>query len=227
MKIIHKDTLTFLNQLARYNNREWFNGHKQDYQSAHENVATFIDSLIILMNQHDSLETASGKQSLYRIYRDVRFRNDKTPYNPRFAFGLRRATAMRRGGYFMNVQPGKSYLACGFFAPNSSDLERIRQEIAQNPKALQRILKSKSIQSNFGAIRGEKVKTVPRGFAKDLEGIELIRHKQFILRHDFDDKELTAPDFLITVNKLFKSVRPYFDYMSEVLTTNLNGESII
>lgn len=224
---IDNSSLHFLKVLAKNNNRDWFNNHKENYLFAHGNMCEFIDYLIREMNQHDKVENLSGKKSLYRIYNDVRFSKDKSPYNPRFAFSLRRATKYKRGGYYMNIKPGNSFLACGFFAPNPDDLKRIRQDIEFNYTDWNRILKSKKLKLNFGEITGSKVLTAPRGFNKDHPAINLIRHKQFILRHDFTDNQVISKDFLKTANSIYKSVRPFFDYMSEVLTTNANGESIV
>ncbi len=127
----------------------------------------------------------------------------------------------------MNIKPGNSYLACCFFAPNSEDLKRIREDIDRNYLEWNRLLNSKKINANFGQLRGSEVLTAPRGFAKDHVAISLIRYKQFILWHDFTDAEITSPQFLKNVNTIYKAVRPFFDYMSEILTTDLNGELIV
>lgn len=224
---IQPSTLKFLKDLSKNNNRDWFNAHKEKYIVAQENIAHCVDQLIFEMNKHDVIENESGKKSLYRIFNDVRFSKDKSPYNPRFAFSLSRATKLRRGSYYVNIQPGHSFLAIGFFGPNPADLKLIREQIAAHPQALQKILKSKSLQTNFGELSGDKVATVPRGFDINAKGIELIRHKQFILRHHFKDEEILSTNFIKQVNLIFKSARPYLDYMSEILTTNLNGESIV
>ena len=189
-------------------------------------LINFMKDLIVEMNKNDVIENVSGKKSLYRIYSDVRFSKDKSPYNPRFAFSLQRATKLRRGGYYMNIKPGKCYLACGFFAPDPEDLKRIRVDIEHNYKVWNKIMNKKSIKENFGAMRGDKVLTAPKGFLKEHAAIDLLRHKQFIFRHDFKDKELTSENFLHTVNNLYKSIRPFFDYLSYVLTTNANSEPL-
>jgi len=225
--IIQKSTIKFLKDLSENNNRDWFNDNKPRYLDAHQNMISFVDGLIIEMNKHDVIENESGKKSLYRIYNDVRFSKDKSPYNPRFAFSLQRATKLRRGGYYLNIKPGNCFLACGFFFPNPDDLKRIRMDIERNADKWNKLLKSKSIRDNFGTLSGEKVLTAPKGFSKDHPAIDLLRHKQFLFRHDFKDKEITSEDFLKEVNRIFKSIRPYFNYMSEVLTTNLNGELIV
>lgn len=227
MTTIHPSTLKFLKDLAKHNDRDWFNAHKQSYLDAQQNMSDFIDRLIVEMNKHDELDNVSGKKSLYRIYNDVRFSKDKSPYNVRFAFSLSRSTKLKRGGYYVHIRPGGSYLSCGFFGPNPADLNRIRQDIDINYDQWNKILRSKSIASNFEPLAGDKVLTAPRGFDIKHPGIDLLRHKQFILRHYFSDAEVTSSDFLKKVNKTFKAVRPYFDHMSELLTTDLNGELIV
>jgi uncharacterized protein (TIGR02453 family) len=223
---INPSTLKFLKDIAKNNDREWFNSHKDKYLAAHENMCGFIDRLIFEMNKHDSLENGSGKASLFRIYNDVRFSKDKSPYKARFAFNLSRATKLRRGGYYANIKPGESFLACGFWNPNPPDLARIRQDIHMHDQDWRKLLSSKKIQSTFGELQGEVVPTVPRGFSKDHVAIDLIRHKQFFFKHELTDQEVLATDFVKKANTIFKSVRPFFDYMSEVLTTNADGESI-
>lgn len=221
---IASSSITFLKNLEKNNNRDWFTENKAQYTTAHSNIVAFADQLILLMNTHDAIENVSGKKSLYRIYNDVRFSKDKLPYKSRFALGLKRATKLKRGGYYLNIQPGNNFLAAGFFSPNPDDLKRIRIDIELNPAAWRKILNSKSIKDNFVELAGNKVPTSPRGFSKDHEAIDLIRHKQFILRHDFTDQEVLDPQFVFKANEIFQSVRPFFDYMSTVLTTDLNGQ---
>ena len=223
---ISKSTLLFLKDLSENNKREWFTEQKSRYIAAHQNMCDFVDALILEMNKHDQIENTSGKKSLFRIYRDVRFSKEKTPYNPRFAFSLRRATKLRRGGYYMNLSPGNTYLACGFFGPDPDDLKRIRLDIQGNYKEWKKMLNNKTLKDNFGNMRGEKVLTSPKGFSKDHPAIALLRHKQFIFRHDFKDKEIISENFLHIANDLFKSIRPFFNYMSAVLTTDANGEPL-
>lgn len=221
---IEKQTLVFLKDLAENNNRDWFSLNKSRYLKSQENVIQFLDQLIGKMNQHDRLETQSGKESLYRIYNDVRFSKDKSPYNPRFAGKLKRHKPMLRGGYYFWIKPGESKVGCGFTYPNAEDLLRIRQDIDINYKQWERLLNSKPLQSVFGNMQGHLLKTSPRGFAKDHPAIELLRHKQFWFEHTFTDKEVLSDDFLEQVIKTFKSIRPFFNHMSDVLTTDLNGE---
>jgi uncharacterized protein (TIGR02453 family) len=223
---IKKSTLDFLKNLSKNNNRDWFNSHKSDYLQAQQNAELFMDDLLLQMSKHDRIETISGKKALYRIYNDVRFSKDKSPYNPRFAGYMKRSKPLLRGGYYLWIRPGSSKVACGFSYPNPDDLLRIRKDIASNYDEWSKLLNSRSIKTNFGSMKGSNIKTAPRGFEKDHPAIELLRFKQYWFEHSFSDKEVLSPDFANNVSKVFKSIRPLFDYMSEVLTTDLNGEVI-
>jgi uncharacterized protein (TIGR02453 family) len=221
MGAIQKSTLEFLNQLKVNNNREWFERNKERYRTAHENMIGFMDDMIAEMNKVDNIETISGKKSLFRIYRDVRFSKDKSPYKPYFGARMARATKWLRGGHYIHIEPGNCFIAAGFFSPNSADLKLIREDIAHDSKPLKKILADSDFKNIWGTFQGEAVKTAPRGFDKDHPDIELIRLKQFHLSHKFSDEEVLSEDFVFEVVKSFLVIRPYFDYMSEVLTRNM------
>ena len=224
---IKKDSLGFLKDLSQNNNREWFNQHKDRYIEAQSNIIDFADALIGEMNKHDRIETRSGRQSMFRIYKDVRFSKDKTPYNKHWSCAFKRATNKLRGGYYLRIEPGDSRVVGGFFGPVPDDLKRIRQDIDVNFEDWRKVLADPALKATFGNIRGEKVVSAPRGYAKDHPAIDLLRHKQFLFRHEFTDDEVLDPDFLFLVNDTFKNLRPFFDYMSEVLTTDANGISMV
>jgi uncharacterized protein (TIGR02453 family) len=224
---INKSSFDFLKELSKNNNREWFNEHKDRYLQAHDNIIKFADALLIEMNKHDKIETASGKESLYRIYRDIRFSKDKTPYSCRWSGGFKRATKKLRGGYYFHIEPGKSFLAGGFWGPAPADLQRMRQDIALNYKDWKKLLANKSLAGAYGKMEGEQISSAPKGYAKDHPAIELLRYKQYIFRHPFTDKEVLSPDFVKQVSDTFKKLRAFLDYTSEVLTTDGNGVSII
>ena len=105
---IQKSTILFLKNLSTNNNRDWFNKNKSRYLDAHSNMCSVVDALIVEMNKHDKIENESGRKSLYRIYSDVRFNKDKSPYNPHFAFSLQRSTKLLRGGYYVNIKIKKN-----------------------------------------------------------------------------------------------------------------------
>jgi uncharacterized protein (TIGR02453 family) len=218
----HKSIFNFLSSLKANNNREWFEENKDRYKEAHQNAIVFADALITEMNKVDYIDTVSGKKALFRIYRDMRFTKDKTPYKTCFSGHLRRATRTLRGGYYFHLEPGNSYVGGGFFGPNSDDLLRIREVIAQNARPLRAILNDAEFREIFGKLQGDKVKTSPRGFSIDHPDIDLIRYKQFYVKHTFTDKEVLDEDFVFEVVKTYLTLRPYFNYMSEILTVDVD-----
>lgn len=225
--VIKKQSLDFLKSLSKNNNRDWFNAHKDQYIEAHNNIIAFADALLAEMNKHDKIENPSGKKSLFRIYRDVRFSKDKSPYHTYWNGGFKRATKKLRGGYYFHIEPGNSYFAGGFWGPEPQDIKRIREDIDLNYTDWKKLLANKTLVKTFGKMRGEQLSSAPRGYDKNHPAIDLLRYKQFLFKHTFTDKEVLSPDFLKNANNTFKSLRPFFDYMSEVLTTDANGESII
>ena len=225
--VIKKESIDFLKTLSKNNNRDWFNNHKDKYTEAHNNIIVFADALLFEMNKHDKIETSSGKKSLFRIYKDVRFSNDKTPYNTHWSGMFKRATKKLRGGYYFKIKPGGSMLIGGFWGPEPQDMKRIRQDIDFNYKSWKKLLTGKPILKTFGKMTGEQLSSAPRGYDKDHPAIDLLRYKQFLLKHEFTDNEVCSPDFLYKANDVFKKMRPFFNYMSDVLTTDANGVSVI
>lgn len=216
----------FLKALKAHNNREWFQAHKEQFLQEQERMISLAQILLQELNTHDEIETPTGKDSLFRIYRDTRFSADKTPYKTNWSGGFRRATRRRRGGYYFQVEPGNTFVAGGFWGPSAEDLKRIREDIAFDPVPLRKILNSAAFRKAFGTLEGESVKTAPKGFPKDHEAIDLLRYKQFLLVRRFTDEEVLQPGFLKEAGKAFRNMRPFFDYMSEVLSTDVNGNDL-
>lgn len=227
MGYITNENLKFLKSLAKNNDRDWFADHKDEYQKHHEVMISFADELLSKMNQHDNIETVSGKKSLQRIYRDVRFSKDKSPYKTHWGGGFKRATKLLRGGYYYHIQPdGGSFIGGGFWGPNKEDLLRIREDIASDASDLREIITSPEFVDSFGELQGEQLKSAPKGFDKEHADIDLLRYKQFLIGKHFTDKEVLADDFIDRANDTFKKMRPFFDYMSDVLTTDSNGSPL-
>lgn len=213
-----------MRQLKQNNNREWFAQNKETYQQQLELVEVFTAGLLNMMNTHDVIETPSAKKALHRIYRDIRFSKDKTPFKTNWSGNFKRAGKHRRGGYYFHLEPGNTFVGGGFWAPNAPDLKRIRDDIAFDASPLQKIINSTEFKTTFGVLEGEQLKTAPKGYAADHEAIDLLRYKQFLVRKRFTDAEALQPDFLNRASDTFKAMRPFFDYMSDVLTANVNGE---
>ncbi|WP_343486340.1 DUF2461 domain-containing protein [Allomuricauda sp. d1] len=220
---ISKPALYFLKKLEKNNNREWFTEHKDEFKKHEGEAKEFYNHLKELMENHDDIE----KLKMFRIYRDVRFSKDKTPYKSHFAGSLSRLGAHLRGGYYLRIKPGETFAAVGFWEPNKEDLFRIRKEFEMDAEEFRRVINEPSFKKIWGELVGDGVKTAPKGFDKEHPNIDLIRKKQFIFVRNFTDKEVLSKDFINEVNASFKAVRPYFDLMSDILTTNLNGESLL
>ncbi len=217
---------SFLEDLKENNHREWFQNNKTRYQEQYNYALQFADELLLRMKQIDTIETISGKKSLFRINKDVRFSKDKSPYKINIGGALKRATKHLRGGYYFHVEPGNCFLGGGFWAPSPEDLKHIRLQIAADPGPLQQILSSKEFIATFGQLEGEQLKSAPKGFSKDHPAIDLINYKQFLLIKKLTDEEVQSKQYLETVVSTFQAMRPFFDYMSEILTTDLNGEPL-
>nr|WP_315223515.1 DUF2461 domain-containing protein [uncultured Flavobacterium sp.] len=225
--IVPKSSLDFLSQLKENNNKVWFDANKSNYQTELNYIQTFADALLKELSKTDVLETASGKKSVYRIYRDIRFSKDKTPFKTFWGGSFTRATKERRGGYYFHLEAGNSFLAGGFWGSNAADLKRIRAEFEHDPKPMRKILEAKSFVSTFGNLQGEQLKTAPKGFDVQHEAIDLLRYKQFLVIKRFTDEEVLAHNFVEQATETFQKMHPFFDYMSEILTTDINGASVL
>ena len=222
--LLSMSVFTFLKNVKKNNNRVWFNVNKDTYLEQNQAMISFADAVIGRMNKYDKIETPSGKKAVFRIYRDVRFSKDKSPYKSHFGMHMSRATKLLRGGYYLHIEPGKCFVGGGFWGPTPEDLKHIREQIAVDPKPLRDILKSKAFKKNFEELKGEKLVNVPRGFEKDHPAADLLKYKQFLVGIDIPEKMLLSKKGLDTVVNGFRAMRPFFDYMSEILTTNTNGE---
>ena len=220
--MIEKSTFKYLKDLGKNNQREWFQEHKGRFENAKENFKAFTENLLNEVSKHDEIEDTK----IYRIYRDVRFSKDKTPYKNSLSGHFTRATKWLRGGYYFHIQPGNSFIAGGFWNPNPADMLRIRKEIASDHKVLEKILNTARFKKTFGEMEGNQLKTAPKGFPKDHVAIKLLRYKQYILVKRFDDKTVADPKFFKEASKAFKEMRPFLNYMSDVLTTDENGVRI-
>jgi uncharacterized protein (TIGR02453 family) len=216
--LIPASSFQFLKELKKNNSREWFTEHKARYQDELQKIESFAEELLQRMKQHDQIDTMSGKKALHRIYRDIRFSSDKTPYKTNWSGSFHRMGAQRRGGYYFSFQPGgESVIAGGFWGPNPSDLKLIREEFAFDDKPIRTILGSPDIKAFFGGLSGERLKTIPRGYEPGHPAADLVRHKQFILQRKFTDGRVLAKDFTDVAISTMRAFRPFFDYMSHAL----------
>jgi uncharacterized protein (TIGR02453 family) len=220
--MLTKSTFGFLDLLTKNNNREWFTENKKRFETENNLAKAFFTEVFTNLEKIDSLE----KMQVFRIYRDVRFSKNKLPYKNHFSVGFSRTKPMLRGGMYLHIENEASFVGGGFWAPNNEDLLRIRKEIELDASDLREIISNTTFKKMFGTLEGEELKTAPKNFDKTHPDIDLIRKKQYLLTRKFTNKEVMSPNFREEVIATFAAMRPFFNYMSDVLTTDLNGESL-
>ena len=223
MKNINPDIFTFYKDLDKNNNREWFESHKPRFKALESEVKDFNEIVKFGLEETDDIE----KVKMFRIYRDVRFSKNKTPYKTHFGVSFLRKKPNLRGSYYMHLAPQNSFIASGFWNPNPMDLLRIRKDLEMDAQELRDVITDFTFKKVWGELQGDVVKTSPKGFNIDHPNIDLIRHKQFLFIKRFDDKSVLSSDFQEEVIKSFSAIRPFFDLMTNVLTTDLNGVSLL
>ena len=226
MASITKVTINFLKDIKENNNKQWFEKNRSLYEKSHNEMIEFAEDLMKSMGKIDDIVPMTGKKSLFRIYRDVRFSKDKTPYKYHWAGRMKRNTDWLRGGYYFHIEHDEAFLACGFWNPEKNDLKLIRDHIAADAEPLKNILASKKFKEVWGEMEGDTLKTAPKGYDRDHPNIDLLRHKQFIVVKKFSTEEVLSENFVTLCVDSFKAIRPFLDYMSEILTHDLNGEPL-
>ena len=214
--------LKFLKDLGKHNDREWFEKNKPRYNQAKETFELFVADLLEEMIKFDnSLYGLNPKKLTFRIYRDVRFSKDKSPYKKNMSAAISSAgKGLAVPGYYFHIEPGnKSMVGVGMFMPIPENVAKIRQEIDYNGKQLQKIFKERKFSANFASFWDEdKLKTVPKGYSKEHPLGEWLKLKSFIVSHSFKDAELRDKKFLKNVAAVLKSAKPLNDFLKEAIS---------
>jgi uncharacterized protein (TIGR02453 family) len=213
---IKKETLQFLKDLKLHNDREWFNKNKDKFNSAYENFIEFTQALINTVAAFDkAVAGLEAKDCVFRIYRDIRFSKDKSPYKTFFGTHLMgREKNCGVAGYYFHFEPGKSFLAGGVHMTEPQNLKAIREEISENGKTFLKIINDKSFKDNF-KIEGEKLTKVPQGFDKEDPMAEYLKYKELMIHHAVNDKEIVAADFVSSCSKVFKAMVPFNKFVND------------
>lgn len=219
MKVEH--ILKFLKDLARHNDREWFEKNKSRYLEAklgfEEVVAKVLDELV----KFDAgLAGLNAKKLPFRIYRDVRFSKDKRPYKTNMGAGFSpNGRLVQEPGYYLHFEPGdKSFIAGGIYQPDAANLLKIRQEIDYNTKDLKKILTTRRFRTLFGDFDDfDKLKTAPKGYSRDHPEIEWLKLKSFIVSKSYTDKELADKKFESKVAAVCREIKPLNDFIREAI----------
>ena len=211
--------LTFLDELSQHNQKAWFDMNRAAYQEARDTFEGLIDTLIEELRTSDQLQDLSAKECVARIYRDIRFSKDKSPYNTNFsamiAPGGRKSTQQ---GYYVSIGPqARSLIAGGLYMPSPEQLGRFRQAVDQNAAGLKSITADEDFVKQFGKIEGEKLKTAPKGYDRAHPEIELLQLKQVIAMRHFSDEEVLAGDFPQQALTACRAMKPFLDYLNDAL----------
>jgi len=210
--MIYQESLDFLTDLKENNNREWFLVNKERYDKARENVIEFTGNLLAIMHKTGAGvdEALDAKKCVMRIYRDIRFSKNKTPYKNNF--GISMPTMGLKGGgveFYLQIQPGNSFIGGGYWMPEAPHLKSIRQEIDYNATELKNIIDDKEFIKLFGDFRKqEQLKSVPREYSADNENIDLLKLKSFVAWHKITDKEITGKDAVELVADMCSRIYP-------------------
>jgi len=213
-----KELLAFLSALEQNNSRDWFQANKKDYQSALGYFTSIVNSIIDELRIVDPrLDGLDAKDAIFRIYKDIRFSQDKTPYKTHFgAFIARGGRKTSHAGYYLQLSPSDAFIACGSYMPEKDQLYAIRQEIAYNAAPLRKIIASDSLKA-FSLYEKDKLKTGPKGFPKEHPDMDLLCNRHFILTRDLSNEELLSPAFLEKITAELKLTVSFVSYLNEAM----------
>jgi len=214
------EALAFLRALKRHNRREWFKPRKEKYEAlVRAPMIAIVERLADDFRTFAPDLVASPKTSVYRVYRDTRFSENKTPYKTHVAaiFPSRGLPKHQGAGLYFHVSPDEVWVGGGMYAPDTSQLQAVREHLASNLKRLKRIVESPAFRREVGSLEGERLKRVPRGFPGDHPAADYLRYRQFIVGREFPAAFATSPRFYDAILKLFQRVAPFSRFLNEPL----------
>ncbi|WP_299820378.1 DUF2461 domain-containing protein [uncultured Pontibacter sp.] len=217
---IDKSTLAFLADLTQNNTREWFNEHKKRYEEARKNYIGFLDEMLEHMQVFEPVAlNQSGKDLVFRIYRDVRFSNDKRPYKDHFgAYVAEGGRKSINPGYYLHLAGNNnSFVAGGLWMPPAEQLKAVRQEIDYNLNEFKSIVEAADFKKRFGNLNGEQLKTTPKGYDKENPAIGYLRFKSWNATMPISDKVVLSAGFMDVVIDAMKALKPLNDFLMQPL----------
>jgi len=216
--------LDFLKELKANNNREWFAAHKDSYLEAKKNFEELVTILIPKLGEFDEeVKYLTPSECIYRIYRDVRFSPDKSPYKTYFGAYMAPCGGRKSilGGYYVHLEAGSCMLGGGIYCPEPDALKKIRLSVYENYDELEEILNDPQFVSVFGKMYSdESLKKAPAGFPADFKGMEYLKFKHFLASHFLTDSAVLKEDLTVYAPKVFKALRPFNRFFNEVLEEN-------
>ncbi|HEY0741631.1 MAG TPA: DUF2461 domain-containing protein [Chryseosolibacter sp.] len=216
-----EQVLKFLKDIKKNNDRDWFEKNKPRYLEAKQTFEDLVAAVLGEISKFDSgLGGLDPKKLPFRIYRDVRFSKDKSPYKTNMGAGFSpNGKLVQEPGYYLHLEPGnKSFVAGGIYMPDAPNLAKIRQEIDYNADKLKKIMNAKSFKSSFDGFDDfDKLKTMPKGYPKDHPMVEVLKLKSIIVSHSFTDKEVTDKKFVKVAANYMKAIKPLNDFLKEAI----------
>ncbi|HTX17081.1 MAG TPA: DUF2461 domain-containing protein [Bacteroidota bacterium] len=214
--------LDFLKRLKRNNNRPWFDKHKEEYES---HVKLPMLSLIAALRPHFERFAPefdiNPKRSIFRIYRDIRFSKDKTPYKTHVAahFVLRgKPKGVEGSGFYMQIEPGGIFLGGGLYMPDGDQLKGIRRAIAARPDQFLSILNNPRFKKLFGKLEGETLQRVPKGYEPDHKMAEWLKFKQFFVGVELPESKCLKEKFASDAATIFETATPLVRFLNEAVS---------
>ncbi len=214
------EALAFLRALKRNNRREWFKPRKEEYETlVRAPMIAIVERLADDFRTFAPDLVVSPKTSVYRVYRDTRFSENKTPYKTHVAaiFPSRGLPKHQGAGLYFHVSPEEVWVGGGMYAPDTSQLQAVREHLASHLKRLKSIVESPAFRREVGSLEGERLKRVPRGFPGDHPAADYLRYRQFIVGREFPAAFATSPRFYDAILKLFQRVAPFSRFLNEPL----------
>ena len=218
--VIEPFVLDFLTDLEQNNNREWFQQNKKRYDDALKNVQEFVNQVIAGVSVFDaSISSQNAKDCIFRIYRDMRFSHDKTPYKTHFgAFITPNGKKCGDAGYYIHIQNNASFLTGGLWSPEPAVLKKIREEIYYAPEELVAVIEDKTFKSAFGKlIEIDNLKNPPKNYPADFQYVDLLKYKHFCAEKAVSNAEITAGDFFEKCLKTLEISAPLVKYMNKLI----------
>lgn len=223
--MLSKNIFQFLSDLKENNYKEWFHENKPRYQIVKKEFEQFIAHVIAEVAQFDgSVKNIEPKKCIFRINRDVRFSKDKSPYKTNFGgFIVPGGRNAGFAGYYIHIEPGNCFLAGGIYMPPPDRLKAVRTEIYENTNDFKKILNAKDFKNHFKEIISEgKLKTAPKGFPRDFEDIDLLRHKHYTVVKYIKDELVTSDKFANEIRNTFKALYPFNAFINEAINYQLS-----
>ncbi|MCO5249587.1 MAG: DUF2461 domain-containing protein [Chitinophagales bacterium] len=220
MKTIDQKDLLFFQELSQNNHREWFQTHKSKYDFIVEKAKVLASKWINALGELDAdIAINNSQKAIFRIYRDVRFSKDKTPYKTHIGMAIGKGGRKARwAGWYFQIAPNESFLAAGKWAPDGKELKALRQEIDYNWDEFERIISAKEVKKTYTALdTNESLKTAPKGYDITHPAIEILKLKHFIFEKSYTDEEILRPDFIEQLIRDSKILLPFVQFLNRGL----------